>query len=263
MELATVERATTTRPDGLQVDYFTLPAQGRRRRAPVHLEVHGGPQGWWPASWGLALHQSLAAAGYVVVLPNPRGSGGYGQDFARANHGDWGGEDYEDILACCDDVVARGLGDARRMYVSGYSYGGFMTAWIVGHTDRFLAAASCAPVVDQQSMALTTDIPEFAVFSNGGDPWRRADAYRQGSPLTYLPEVTTPVMVMHWEGDLRCPIGQGEELWSGLRLLGREAELVHYPGGAHGVHTPSQDVDRVSPIIAWNQAHDLTVTRSA
>jgi dipeptidyl aminopeptidase/acylaminoacyl peptidase len=90
----------------------------------------------------------------------------------------------------------------------------------------------------------------------GGDPWAEADEYRRRSPLSYLPEVTTPVLVVHWEGDLRCPIGQGEELYAGLRLLGKEAELVRYPGGAHGLHSPSQTVDWVTRVLEWNERHD-------
>lgn len=257
VELAPVERESIVRPDGTTVEYFLLrPPRRRRRHLPLHLDVHGGPEGWWPTSSAIGLHQALAAAGYLVVLPNPRGSGGYGEAFVHANFGDWGGEDYEDILACCDDVVARGLGDPDRMHVSGYSYGGFMTAWIVGHTDRFRAAASCAPVIDQVSMLLTTDVPEFARYSMGGGPWQDLGAFRSRSPLTYLPQATTPTMVMHWEGDLRCPIGQGEELWTALRLLGRETELVRYPGGSHDVHSPSQDVDWITRIIEWDRAHD-------
>ena len=191
-----------------------------------------------------------------MVLPNPRGSSSYGQEFTAACAGDWGGRDYEDILACCDDVIERGIADERRMFVSGGSYGGFMTSWIVGHTDRFRAASALAAVVDMTSMALTSDVPEFALFSLGGTPWRRADEYATRSPLQYLPAVTTPVLVIHWEGDIRVPIGQGEELYTGLRVLGKEAEQLRYPGGFHGVRTPSQAVDMTEQILAFNRRHD-------
>ena len=112
-----------------------------------------------------------------------------------------------------------------------------MTSWLVGHTDRFRAATAVAAVVDQTSMVLTTEIPEFAVFNMGGLPWSRRHEYETRSPLTYLPNVKTPVLVIHWEGDLRVPIGQGEELYSGLRLLGKKAEMVRYPGRlSHPAH---------------------------
>ena len=142
------------------------------------------------------------------------------------------------------------------MFVSGGSYGGFMTSWIVGHTDRFRAASALAAVVDMTSMALTSDVPEFALFSLGGTPWKRADEYAARSPLQYLPAVKTPVLVIHWEGDIRVPIGQGEELYTGLRVLGKEAEQLRYPGGFHGARTPSQAVDMTEQILAFNRRHD-------
>jgi dipeptidyl aminopeptidase/acylaminoacyl peptidase len=224
---------------------------------PLHVDIHGGPHASWPSGRWLALHQSIAAAGYALVLPNPRGSTSYGQAFSSGCVGDWGGADCEDILACCDDLIERGVVDGGRMFLSGGSYGGFMTSWIVGHSDRFRAATAVAAVVDQTSMLLTTEIPEFALFNMGGTPWARAGEYEHRSPLTYLPAVTTPVLVVHWEGDLRVPVGQGEELYTGLRLLGKEAELVRYPGGFHIFRTPSQAVDLIERMVAWNEQHDV------
>jgi dipeptidyl aminopeptidase/acylaminoacyl peptidase len=159
-------------------------------------------------------------------------------------------------MGVVDALVKTGVADPERLYVTGYSYGGFMTSWIVGHTDRFRAASALAAVVDMTSMALTSDVPEFALFTLGGTPWRRADEYAGRSPLGYLPAVKTPVLVVHWEGDLRVPIGQGEELYAGLRVLGKEAELLRYPGGFHVVRTPSQAVDMTEQILAWNRRHD-------
>ena len=138
-----------------------------------------------------------------------------------------------------------------------------MTAWLVGRTDRFRAATAVAAVVDQRSMTLTTEIPEFSLFNMGGSPWSRPDEYEKRSPLTYLPAVTTPMLVIHWEGDLRVPVGQGEELYTGLRLLGKKAEIVRYPGGFHIQRTPSQAVDYANRILAWNGEHDTGRTRRA
>ena len=264
VELAPAGRSTIARPDGTEVEYFTIMAADRAWRAgPIHVDIHGGPYAAWPSGRWLAFHQSLAGAGYAVLLPNPRGSTSYGQDFTRACTGDWGGADYEDVLACCDDLIERGRADGGRMFVSGGSYGGFMTGWIVGHSDRFQAATAVAAVVDQTSMALTTEIPEFAVFAMGGTPWKRRGEYELRSPLSYLPAVTTPVMVIHWEGDLRVPISQGEELYSGLRLLGKKAEMVRYPGGFHIQRTPSQAVDFTNRVLAWNEEHDARPRRRA
>ena len=255
--LAPASRATIVRPDGTEVEYFTIAPPGKpTRNLPLHLDIHGGPHGWWPIGRWLAVHQAIAAAGYLVLLPNPRGSASYGQEFTSACTGDWGGGDYEDILACCDDLIERRVVDPTRMFVSGGSYGGFMTAWIVGRVDRFRAAAAIAAVIDQTSMALTTDVTDFALFNMGGTPWERRDEYDKRSPLTYLPRVKTPVLVIHWEGDIRVPMGQGEELYAGLRVLGKKAELLRYPGGFHISRTPSQAVDMTEQLIAWNRRHD-------
>lgn len=260
VELAAVNRASITRPDGTEIEYFTiLGTDGAARRRPLHLDIHGGPHAAWPSARWLGVHQAIAAAGYAVLLPNPRGSFSYGQEFTSACTGDWGGGDYEDVIACCDHLIERGIADEGRMFVSGGSYGGFMTSWIVGHTDRFKAASALAAVVDMTSMALTSDVPDFALFSLGGTPWKRPDEYAYRSPLKYLPSVRTPVLVVHWEGDLRVPIGQGEELYTGLRVLGKEAELLRYPGGFHASRTPSQAVDMTEQLIAFNRRHDPRV----
>jgi dipeptidyl aminopeptidase/acylaminoacyl peptidase len=262
VELGPVNRSTVVRPDGTEVEYFTiLPADRAARGLPMHVDIHGGPHASWPSGRWLALHQSIAAAGYAVVLPNPRGSTSYGQAFASGCTGDWGGADAQDILACCDDLIERGIADPGRMFVSGGSYGGFMTSWLVGHSDRFRAATAMAAVVDQTSMALTTEIPDFALFSMGGDPWQRRAEYELRSPLSSLPNVKTPVLVVHWEGDIRVPVSQGDELYTGLRLLGRKAEMVRYPGGFHTVRTPSQAVDMTRRIMVWNAQHDTRPKR--
>jgi dipeptidyl aminopeptidase/acylaminoacyl peptidase len=258
VEFAAVRRAAVARPDGTEVEYFALLPPGRApERLPLHVDVHGGPHASWPSGRWLPLHQALAAAGYVVVLPNPRGSTSYGQSFTSACTGDWGGGDADDIVACCDDLIEQGVADGARMFVSGGSYGGFMASWLVGRTDRFRAATATAAVIDQTSMALTTEISEFDVFNMGGLPWSRRHDYELRSPLTYLPNVTAPVLVIHWEGDLRVPIGQGEELYSGLRLLGKKTEMVRYPGGFHIQRTPSQAVDYTERILGWNREHDV------
>ena len=255
--LAPLERYTIKAGDGLEVEYFLIrpPAKAgatsSSRRAPVHLEIHGGPHGAHAMGMALAYYQAVVSSGIAVLLPNPRGSSGYGQAFTEGCTGDWGGADFDDMLACVDDVIERGLGDPKRTTVGGYSYGGFMTAWAVGHTNRFKAAVVGAPVIDMVSMTGTSDLTAFCTFAMGGTPWDRPDEYSKRSPLTYLPDVSTPVLIQHWEGDLRCPIGQAEELYTGLKLLGKDAEFVRYPGGSHIGRSPSQAVDRVERIIDW------------
>jgi dipeptidyl aminopeptidase/acylaminoacyl peptidase len=263
VELGPVARSTITAADGTPVEYFTILPPGKvTSPLPVHLDIHGGPHGAWPSGRFLAFHQAIAAAGYVLVLPNPRGSSSYGQAFTQACTGDWGGADAADILACVDDVIARGLGDERRQFVGGGSYGGFMTSWLVGRTRRFKAATAMAAVIDQTSMFGTSDIPGFVEF-NFGLPWQNRVEFELRSPLTSAPEITTPVLILHWEGDLRVPISQGEELYAVLRRLGRPVEFVRYPGGSHVFRTPSQTIDWMRRLLAWNERYDAPPAASA
>jgi len=169
--------------------------------------------------------------------------------------GDWGGADFGDLMSVMDHLVDQRIANPRQLYVAGYSYGGFMTTWTVGHTERFRAACISAPVSNLVSMFGTTDIPFFNEFESGGTPWGQPEYYAAHSPVTYLPNVTTPVQVLHWEGDLRCPIGQGEEVFQGLKKLGKEAVLVRYPGGFHIKRTPSQMEDYVQRHLDWFGEH--------
>ena len=253
VRLGSLERRTITSEDGTEVEYFVVyPPQRRKGQPlPVHLEIHGGPHGFHPMGTHLPYLQALAGAGIAVLLPNPRGSSSYGQAFTEGCTGDWGGGDYDDLMACVDDLVERGVADPKKLTVGGYSYGGFMTSWVIGHTARFKAAVVGAPVVDQLSMLGTSDIPGFVVFAEGGLPWDRPDEYAKRSPLTYLQDARTPVLIQHWEGDLRCPIGQSEELYTALKLLGKKVEFVRYPGGSHISRSPSQAVDRTQRVIDW------------
>jgi dipeptidyl aminopeptidase/acylaminoacyl peptidase len=254
VELQPLRRTTHRAADGLPIESFHVRPK-RKGPTPTVLEIHGGPHGMHPNALSLHATQCLAAAGYTVLLPNPRGSTGYGERFTQGCVRDWGGDDFEDLMGAVDDLVHRGIADPERLYVSGYSYGGFMTSWVVGHTRRFRAAVIGAPVTDLLSMFGTSDVPVFTAHETGGLPWEAPEDYRKRSPLTYVEDVRTPVMLTHWEGDLRCPIGQSEQLFASLRMLGREVELVRYPGGAHGVRTPAQGVDRLERVMAWYKRH--------
>jgi dipeptidyl aminopeptidase/acylaminoacyl peptidase len=254
---APARRGSHRAGDGRRIESFVIypPNHVRGQPAPTVLEIHGGPHGWHPQVVLLGLYQALAAAGYVVVLPNPRGSHSYGEKFARASLGDWGGADFQDLMGAVEHLVETGAADPNRLYIAGYSYGGYMTSWAVGHTDRFAAACVSAPVADLTSMWGTTDIPDFAEYELGGLPWEKPDLYDALSPITYLPRVTTPVQVLHWDGDLRCPPGQSEELFQGLRRLGCETRMVRYPGGFHILRSPSQMVDFVKRHLEWFGSH--------
>ncbi len=257
VELRATERIRYRSKDGLEIEAFVLRPPGQRKDKPARtvLEIHGGPHGAHPATFNVLRAQALAGAGYVVLMPNPRGSTSYGEAFERGCVGDWGGLDYEDLMAGVSALVERKIADPAQLYVSGYSYGGYMSSWVVGQTQRFRAAAIGAPITDLVSSLGTDDIPHFNIESLGGTPETSFEEYRARSPLTHLQNVKTPCLVLHWEGDLRCPIAQSEQFFTGLKLLGREVELVRYPGGSHGVRTPSQDFDYAKRELDWFARH--------
>ena len=221
--------------DGFTVEAFLLHPAGYEEgeRYPLVLDVHGGPAGFYGPKLD-AIQQSLAAAGNFVLLVNPRGSTTYGGAFAIANLHDWGGGDYEDLMMAVDQATARPDIDPDRLGVYGYSYGGFMSSWIVGHTDRFKTAVIGAPVVDLVSMYGTSDISySFLPLYIGGTPVTNHDRYLALSPLSHLHNARTPTLILHGEADERCPIGQGEQLYVALQDAGVETEFARYPDGGH------------------------------
>ena len=255
--LTPTQRIRYKSTDGLEIEAFVLhpPGVRRGRHHPLALDIHGGPHGMHPSAYKALEHQVMAAAGYVVLLPNPRGSTSYGEQFESGCLGDWGGGDCADILAGVDELVRRGDADPERLYVGGYSYGGYMSSWIVTQDERFRAAFIGAPITNLASGIGTDDIPVYNVSDMEGPPWLIPDEYTSRSPITHVARVKTPVLLVHWEGDLRCPIGQSEEFFVALKLLRREAEFVRYPGGAHGVRTPSQGVDMLRRNLDWYARH--------
>jgi len=258
-------RLTSRAPDGVETESFVVypPDYRPGRRYPLILSIHGGPHGMHPQAGFGFQEQAWAGAGYVVLMPNPRGSAGYGEAFQTACVRDWGGGDFDDLMAAVDSLVRRRIADPERLFVGGYSYGGFMTAWAIGHTDRFKAAVIGAPVANHLSMIGTTDIPLFSEYEIGGAPYANRDEWVQRSPLTYLHRCVTPALIEHHEGDLRCPIGQAEEIFTALKRAGCETEFVRYPGGFHryDTHAPSQHVDSIRRSIAWFDGHGGRVTR--
>ncbi|HVE95314.1 MAG TPA: S9 family peptidase [Acidimicrobiales bacterium] len=256
VELRPAERIVHVAADGIEIESFVIRPTDGTGAPKVLVDVHGGPHGWHPspAARVWALQQIAAADGYVVVLPNPRGSLGYGAKFTEAVVRDWGGADFGDILGAVDAAIAATNADARQQYLWGYSYGGYMASWAVGHTDRFRSAVIGAPVGDLVSMALTSDITGFSIFENG-HPLEDAELLRERSPITHLRNATTPSLVFVHDGDLRCPPSQAHEVFTALRLAGCKTELVRYPGGFHGVAAPSQVVDQIERSLAWFRDH--------
>ncbi|HEU5327320.1 MAG TPA: S9 family peptidase, partial [Thermomicrobiales bacterium] len=251
------EKHTYAAPDGQQLDAWVITPAGfdPARKYPLILEIHGGPHALYGESFYLEF-QLLAARGYVVLYTNPRGSEGYGQEFVAALRNDWGGVDYRDVMAGVDWLAGQGFVDETRMGVTGGSYGGYLTNWIIGQTDRFRAAVSGRSTSDRYSHYGHSDHGSFTGdWEFGGPPWERADHYRARSPLTYAPNVTTPLLLEHQENDLRCPLPQGEEFFTALKKLRRtDVQLLRFPGESHEMSRagkPRHRVERLTRILDW------------
>ncbi|MBI3660502.1 S9 family peptidase [Candidatus Acetothermia bacterium] len=203
------------------------------KKYPLIVDVHGGPHGVFYDTFN-PTQQVLATAGYLVLCVNPRGSSTYGAEFVKAVLSDWGGEDFLDIMAALDKVCTRPYVDTDRLGVQGYSYGGFMTAWIVGHTNRFRAAIVGAPCIDLPSFYGTSDIGvSFGEIQWGGTRMEALKAFIEHSPIHFVQKVETPVLLLHGEADHRCPIEQSEQFFVALKRLGKEVEFVRFPGCSH------------------------------
>ncbi|MGI8658958.1 MAG: prolyl oligopeptidase family serine peptidase [Candidatus Limnocylindria bacterium] len=243
--------------DGRRIQgwFIESPASTKRQPAPVVLEIHGGPGTLY--GWSLMWEwQLLVSSGISVYACNPRGSQGYGRAFLTANMADWGDGPMRDVMGGLDALIADGLVDGDRMGVTGGSYGGYLTSWIVGHTDRFKAAVTCRSVNDMVSQMLSGDIggPTFGLYEYGVQPWEDWDLYRRHSPLTYATEVTTPLLIQHSEKDLRCTITQAEELFAVLRSLRKTVRLMRVPEESHELTrsgTPFRRVDNLRLIQEW------------
>ena len=224
------------------------------RSYPLVLDIHGGPNGRFSDSYDVT-HQVLAGAVYIVLAVNPRGSSSYGPDFLKAVLGDWGGEDFLDLMAGVDLLCERSYVDADRLGVHGYSYGGFMSSWIVGHDHRFKAAVIGAPCINLHSMYGTSDIGvSFGENQWQGSVLENVEALVERSPLTYVSEVQTPVLLMHGEEDYRCPIEQAEQFFVALKRQGKTVEFVRIPKSSHGFRRsehPALYVEYLDRMLSW------------
>ena len=227
------------------------------RKYPLLLEIHGGPFAAYGSSFAAEL-QLYAAAGYVVLYMNPRGSTGYGEEFADLIHHDYPGKDYDDLMSGVDEVVGRGYVDPQRLFVTGGSGGGVLTAWIVGHTARFRAAVVVKPVINWTSFVLTADMTNyFYRYWFDGFPWDHADAYWKRSPLAFVGNVQTPTMLMTGEVDYRTPSTEAEQFYEALKLRKIDTALVRVPNASHDISArPSLLIDKVAYVLAWFRAHD-------
>ncbi len=251
-----------TAPDGLDIQGWVLypPGFDPNGKYPLALFIHGGPHTMWGPSFRTLWPDWQAAAGhgYVVFFCNPRGSEGYGQAFQAALYDGWGEADYRDILAGVDEVVARGGIDTERICVTGGSYGGFMTTWLVGHDQRFRAAVAQRGVYHLMSFYGTSDAYELIENEFDGEPWQEIDKLWRHSPLAYAPNIHTPLLILHADLDYRAPISDAEQLFGMLRRLGRTVEFVRYPREGHELTRsgePSHRVDHLQRILDWWARH--------
>jgi dipeptidyl aminopeptidase/acylaminoacyl peptidase len=243
-------------PDGLEIEGLLVKPLNyeQGKRYPLILQIHGGPYAQF--AYGLnSRAQIFAANGYAVLLPNPRGSTGYGNKFTTANIGDWGGKDYQDLMTGVDEVIKMGLADPERLAVMGGSYGGFMTFWVITQTNRFKAAIGHAGISDWYSFYGQSDIPGLMEYGFGGMPWTAREVYEKWSPVRYADRVKTPLMITHGEQDRRVPIAQAEQYYRALRKRGVETVFVRYPREGHGIAEPNHQIDLVRRQLEWFDKH--------
>lgn len=251
VKLGEIEELKFNAPDGLGLQGWLIkPAEfDPAKKYPMLLYIHGGPWSMYSVAFNWDW-QNFAANGYAVLFMNPRGSTGYGQDFVNGIQFSYPGKDYDDLMAGVDAALAKGFIDKDNLFVCGGSGGGVLTAWIVGHTNRFRAAVSMRPVINWHSFVGITDGPSwYRQFRKY--PWEDPLEYALRSPLNYVANVTTPTMVMTGEADLRTPIAQSEEFYRALKILKKETLLVRMPEEYHGWRRPSHRLMQQAYLMAW------------
>lgn len=224
---------------------------------PMILEIHGGPYTMYGPYFASEI-QRYAAEGYVTVWSNPRGSTGYGEDFALEIDLAYPGNDYDDLMTVVDEVVKRKYADPQRLFVTGGSGGGLLTAWIVTQTDRFAAAASVKPVINWMTMALAGDIAQYVRRHwIRDDPWSNPEAFLKHSPIRYVDKVVTPTLMMVGEEDYRTPAWEAEQFYTALKMRGIDTALIHVPGSPHYIASrPSRLVAKTDNIMGWFAKYD-------
>jgi dipeptidyl aminopeptidase/acylaminoacyl peptidase len=224
------------------------------KKYPLILDIHGGPH----SAYGYIFDhefQWMAAKGYVVLYPNPRGSTSYGQDFGNIIQYAYPGDDFKDLMAGVDELIARGWVDPQKLGVTGGSGGGVLTNWTIGHTDRFKAAVSQRSIADWAGFWYTTDFTQFTPFWFRGAPWEQEADFKARSPITYIQNVHTPLMLIEGESDLRTPSADGgEQMFRALKYLKRPVVMLRFPGETHELSRsgkPLHRVERLEHIVAW------------
>jgi acylaminoacyl-peptidase len=247
--------------DGRDIQGWIVKPPGfdETKKYPLILEIHGGPFANYGDRFTSEI-QLYAAAGYVVLYINPRGSTGYGHEFANLIHHEYPGHDFDDLMSGVDAVIRQGYVDEDNLFVTGGSGGGILTAWVVGKTDRFRAAVAAKPVINWYSFALTSDAyPYFAKYWFPGFPWEKPNEYLRRSPLSLVGNVKTPTMLLTGEVDYRTPISESEQFYQALKLRQIDTALVRVPGASHGIAArPSHLIAKVAYILQWFEKYKQT-----
>ena len=243
--------------DGKEIEgILTYPKNYKKgSKYPVILQIHGGPAGVFSERFngrpGIYMTEYFSEKGYITIKPNPRGSTGYGKEFRYANYKDWGYGDYEDVISGVDKVIEMGIGDPDRQFVMGWSYGGYLTSFIVTKTNRFKAASMGAGLPNLISMVTTTDIQDYLVAHMGAEFWEDYDTYEKHSAIYQIKNTKTPTQIIHGSNDLRVPFTQGQEFYRALDRLGVDTEMVVYPRTPHGPREPKFLMDVSDRILTW------------
>ena len=243
--------------DGKEIEgILTYPKNYKKgSKYPVILQIHGGPAGVFSERFngrpGIYMTEYFSEKGYITIKPNPRGSTGYGKEFRYANYKDWGYGDYEDVVSGVDKVIEMGIGDPDRQFVMGWSYGGYLTSFIVTKTNRFKAASMGAGLPNLISMVTTTDIQDYLVAHMGAEFWEDYDTYEKHSAIYQIKNTKTPTQIIHGSNDLRVPFTQGQEFYRALDRLGVDTEMVVYPRTPHGPREPKFLMDVSDRILTW------------
>ena len=246
--------------DGLDIQAWVAYPPGfdknNSKKYPLLMEIHGGPVAAYGPQFSSEV-QLFAAAGYVVLYVNPRGSSSYGKAFAQLIDENYPSQDYDDLMSAVDAVIDKGFIDTDQLYVTGGSGGGTLTSWIIGHTDRFRAAVVAKPVINWFSFVLTADAyPFFAKYWFAKMPWEDIDTYMKQSPISYVGNVTTPTMLLTGEADYRTPMSETEQYYQALQLREIGSALVRIPGASHGIaNRPSNLMSKVAHILYWFDKH--------
>jgi len=259
---ATLEEINYDSFDGRAIQGWILKPAGfdAAKKYPLLLDIHGGPHAMYGVEFNLQ-QQIFAARGFVVLYVNPRGSTGYGEEFGNIIHTRYPGDDFTDLMRGVDAVLARGYIDPKRLAVTGGSGGGLLTAWIIGHTDRFAAAVSQYPVTNWITQAGTADSGYYhAAVWMKAMPWENPQQYTSHSPIFFAANFKTPTMVVTGESDLRTPMAESEELYFALKARKVDAALVRIPDEPHGIRGahPSHRIAKIEYILGWLEKYTGT-----